>query len=824
MKKIVNYALTAAAVILAAACSKEIGGEYPAGTDTLVFTATLEQPTKADLSQYDVIWKAGDQIAVNNGTVWANSAALTDADITDGGRSATFTVNLQETGTYTAVYPASARMRPAEGPDNVSASEHIYLPEIQAIPAGGLVCPEALVQVAKSDSKDKLTFKNVTSLIEFTAPEDGIDHVFIRALDEAGSAIKISGEAALGTEPAFTTGDCNFIRLDGSFSAGSKYIAVVYPQETVKTICFGFSKTGTGSCSAKASRKGTSATGFSLPANGGQRIQSFGTLNWFGGTISNKAELDLWASLADYYTADDTIELIADIDYAGEEWNPVNGNETNGHFGGTFEGNGHSIYNIVINPVEKYCGFFSTIASESPRVRVRNLALGRNPSTGAYDGVSTFTFSADNVDRAGALAGYVSASGAVAVENHIPVTDASTGSDPQVGGLVGRSGDASFYEGCTNYADVTCSSATTNTHYVSGMFGVVADTDCSVDKCINYGKVSRTKATTKGNTFIAGIVGRTGNGSHNIMISGCVNHGWIGTTVNVKAKQLYVGGILAMDNGSDNSEDNVKILGCTNESDAIIEITSLSAASNGTGFGGIVGYAKGKATIFGCTNLGTISKPKNHNGIVSNFGGIIGRANSDDIKIENCTNNGPVISAVQTTNTDATVQFYGGICGDLTLGSITACSNYGPVGTVSSTEDIQERAGGIVGGLGDGTISNCMNYGPVSVSTASTRNAAGGIVGMFYNSAARSTGEGCESSAAVTGLETTSGLVVGFYNNSAESEFGSSTSPVTVSPLASLNGKAANATDLGSMLAGSASGISASGVASSGNTIWAQFQ
>ena len=109
MKKLVKTILVAAAVLAAFACSKEVRTETPAATPgTIRFTATLDQPVKATLDAYKVCWEEGDVIAVYNGSVWANSTAISDADIEDGGRTASFTVSIGEADSYTLVYPASA--------------------------------------------------------------------------------------------------------------------------------------------------------------------------------------------------------------------------------------------------------------------------------------------------------------------------------------------------------------------------------------------------------------------------------------------------------------------------------------------------------------------------------------------------------------------------------------------------------------------------------------------------------------------------------------------------------------------------------------------
>ena len=833
MKKFVQISIIAAAAIAAAACSKEIGTENPAGTNVVIFTATLEQPTKADLTQYDVIWSVGDQIAVSNGSAWATSAALTDADITDGGRSASFSVAIDPASSYTAVYPASAKSDAAL-PDGAAADAiMLNLPATQVIPAGKKVDPAALVQIATTDDPSKVSFKNATSLLEITIPEDGIEAVTFEFMDAEGSRFKTAGNAPVVPTPAATTGDASSVTISGTFAAGDIYYATVFPQTGVKSVNLICSKSGT-DCKVLARRSGTGAAEFELPVNGGWKVRNFGALSWFDGTIGNKADLDRWASLSRYYGTTDIIKLTADINYDGGTWTPVKANGNKDQFSGVLDGQGHSIYNIIINPTEEYSGFFSTLASVSPMERVCDIIFGLNPATGEYDGVSTLT-ATDSNKRLGVVAGFVSNCDVIRVTNYIPIKDATTAAnDVMFGAVAGRTDGVVNIIGCNNYGTMECVSTTTKSHYIAGLVGVFDGSGSVIDKCVNYGIVRKTKsAGGTGNTFIGGIVARTASGRNGLMIRGCVNNGWVGTTANVQAKQIYIGGIIGMDNTSDKTDvPNVTVLGCTNEADATIECTSLSKASSGTGIAGIIGKASSSSVISGCSNYGKISKPKNHNGVTSVFGGIAGQVNSSSVVVEYCTNgseynaaHGAFTSEVQTTNSAATMGFYGGIAGQLEAGTVKNCINYAPLSaTDASTSDIKESLGGVVGKLGGGILQECENYGTLTVSNSSDLCAAGGIVGRYEASADHATGEGCKVKAVISCANTANaGAVIGFYQGSSTTVFGTSASPVGVGESA-VNGTTLDASNFAGYLAGSSAGITASGAAAGSNTIWAIFQ
>ena len=95
MKKLAYFS---AAILALIACNRQIETDNPQPEkQTLTFRAVLEQPdTKADLSDYSVVWQEGDQIAVFNGTTWVTSDELTAADIENEGRYADFQVTIDE--------------------------------------------------------------------------------------------------------------------------------------------------------------------------------------------------------------------------------------------------------------------------------------------------------------------------------------------------------------------------------------------------------------------------------------------------------------------------------------------------------------------------------------------------------------------------------------------------------------------------------------------------------------------------------------------------------------------------------------------------------
>lgn len=93
-------------------------------------------------------------------------------------------------------------------------------------------------------------------------------------------------------------------------------------------------------------------------------------------TISNANDLRLFASSvseANTYRGQ-TVVLLNDIDLAGEEWTPID------NFGGTFDGRGHVIKNVVMNG-ERKVAFFNYSDAQYP-LTVKNLTLENVTATG----------------------------------------------------------------------------------------------------------------------------------------------------------------------------------------------------------------------------------------------------------------------------------------------------------------------------------------------------------------------------------------------------------------------------------------------------------
>lgn len=829
MKKLAYFFAAILALSSSFACNRQVEIDNPQPIkETLTFRAVLEQPeTKANLKDYAVVWQEGDQIAVFNGTKWATSAELTADDIENDGRYAKFSVKIDAGNTYYAVYPASA----APSDVNITGDDiTVTLPEIQTITPGNCAAKNALVQVCKTTDKNNMVFKNIASLIEFKAPESVDGYVSFEAFGAGDAALSIAGAASVNADsPVPVTGDATKVIVKGSFEAGQNYFAVIYPQSAVSKFRFVFSKEDETNGTMKAFRTGsTTGSALDFPLNGGNKFSNLGTLSWLG-PLSTKADLDKWAKYADYYLEGETVKLGADIDYEGGTWTPVNGNAINNRFSGLFDGQGHSIYNIVISTASgQNCGFFANLTSSTQRLRVKDLKLGFDPSTEKADGISKIEGTNTSNTRLGALCGLLDESDVESVVNYVTVT-AEQDAEIHVGGLIGRVQHTCSIKNCCNYATVDAKTTTISSIYFGGIIGTTSGENVIVSSCCNYGIVQRSSAAGtagSGNSFIGGIVARSG-GNSTITISQCKNFGTVCTSNNIKCGQLYIGGIVSMDNtNSTITGTNLIVTDCQNEETGIVQCYNLSSTGNSNGFGGIIGRMEYESNVSNCSNLGKVLKVGNMT-TQGKFGGIVGFIDGVNSVVTNCTNgsaNNPSLGLVSdlAQNNNGTNQRIGGIAGHMNNGTISSCTNYGTVQATSDAKGKNEYFGGIVGNLTVGSILNCNCYGTVSVAGSEAKCSAGGIVGLQSGGNVNQTADGCKVYATIRcGNINNAGLVVGLYTSTVTTGLGSKSSPIKVK--GTVNETVATAANYESLLAGSAAGITASGIASGNNTIWATF-
>lgn len=242
--------------------------------------------------------------------------------------------------------------------------------------------------------------------------------------------------------------------------------------------------------------------------------------------IGSKADLFAFAEKVNdktLVTADKTFVLTADITFTDSEmWTPV-GQPATRCFGGTFDGQGHTIYNMKVSMADNAdgmgAGFFGFIDNTSNGAVIKNLH---------FDGASVSAYR-----RAGVVVGYMHGkiqnctvkNSAVTVQAY-PVSETSYDDGDKVGGItgflnVGNEGECQI-TGCsvTNtsikaYRDIggivgyACQNATVSGNTISGV-------TITIDNEHDYKNYGETKTSYDANDFVgeadssATVTGNTG--------------------------------------------------------------------------------------------------------------------------------------------------------------------------------------------------------------------------------------------------------------------------------------------------------------------------
>ncbi len=346
---------------------------------------------------------------------------------------------------------------------------------------------------------------------------------------------------------------------------------------------------------------------------------------------------------ADIEFADEDFAEGGDFYNDGQGWAPI-GTDFYIEFTGVFDGDGHTIKNLYINPY---------IDISSPWIVYAGL-FGYNEGTIKNLGLVDGEVSASSSDyNAYAYAGGIAGDNSGTIENcyNMGVVSASASAYDDAyayaGGIVGS--NSGTITDCYNTGEVTASSYDDDVSYAGGIagFNYYGGT---ITNCYNTGEVS---ALSDYIALAGGIVGRNNEGT----VQNCYNTGEV----------------------SASSDDYYAYAG------------------------GIVGENDWGSTIENCYNMGVVSA----SALASSYyfahayaGGIVGE-NDWGSTIENCYNTGAVSASISSYDKTA---YAGGIAGG-NDGTIQNCYNTGEV-SASAYDDSRAYAGGIVG-YKNGTITNC---------------------------------------------------------------------------------------------------------------------
>lgn len=586
----------------------------------------------------------------------------------NSGSAARFSGEIAEgAATLYAAYPAAAAESCNGGLITIS------VPRVQRLSGSSPAAPGALATVAQAQG-NTLSFKNITALMKIRIEGSDITAVRICAPGISGR-VKVRPDGTL--ESKTDASDEVLLLPEGDCFAPGEYYAALLPGTVdAGTLSLSLIRSDAMSCTRTAGNKNELRRNGAVDAGAPEQSAKWERV------IYTKAQLFAWNALRSPLDATEQASLGADIDMGMEAWTPRD-------FAGSFDGRAHRLSGLNVES-NGYAGFFRQLVDAAT---VKDLVLGSSDGE-TYDGVSVIRHSKSANNYTWYYAGVIpkagGASSVTGVTNFAVVEVAADAtSKTRIGGIVGNWNSSGKFEGCVNHGTVRNLSSVTGqnsssdaTSVASSMGGVVGffDLRATVSDCHNYGNVYSE------NPWVSAMGGVAGNDSHGSTFQNCNNYG------SVEQRSATLGAAAAV--------------------------------------GGVVGYAKGEASVFGkmagCVNSGPVSA--RGNGQIVRVGGVCGYAAY--YLAENCSNS----ADIAFSNASATEGYIaiGGVCAHTYSGVvISSCTNSG---RISSDKPQVNRIGGIAGSINSSAVRGCKNGGAVvldnSASTIDNWQGVGGIAGF----------------------------------------------------------------------------------------------
>ena len=200
------------------------------------------------------------------------------------------------------------------------------------------------------------------------------------------------------------------------------------------------------------------------------QISNFGNLYWL--TLNNSAWNKHTIQTADIDAGDSALISSSEPNTSG--WIPIG--HTSPFFTGTYDGQGYSIYNLVMHrPSQQYAGLFGYMnGAKLNRVNLRNVSITGHNYSGGLAGVANFGSVVNNCSTTGSVNGVTNVGGLLGYSDGSVITNCYShasvyGSGDQIGGFIGLSGwnNSSFFNFCYSTGAVTGNSAS----YKGGFMG-----------------------------------------------------------------------------------------------------------------------------------------------------------------------------------------------------------------------------------------------------------------------------------------------------------------------------------------------------------------
>ena len=685
MKKYMIFAAIAAAV-LAAGCAKENLVQPEQGS---VLKASLSSLTKTAIDGVKVTWTEGDAINVNG----ANSYAITEAAAT-----ATFEFKTALTAPYKAVYPTTI----------YKDASTVTLPS--ALDADKVFTPLA----GYLESGETMSFKALTAFLKISLTGEATTTVKDLTLKGLGDE-QLSGDFAIDFTTFALTGSSTAdadkvvkLNINKALSATPLVLYIPIPAgnyasgyqiEMIDSEGGMMRKAVTARTVKAGELRDMGALAFEVnvtedPNIGG--IPDAKEFKDFAAAVNEGRSFSRWIN-----ESTGAVELLADIDFGGEEWTPV-GNAsvttsnviTGSAFTGIFDGKGHTVDNFKVSVpasgANVAAGLFGVISGAS----VKNLVIGGNAVIKSSSNTGFVTM--------GAAVGFASESTLENIDSYAKMV-ADAGKDNVrlvVGGAIGtmfssetKASTAKDIKGHASF-DVVNTVNTKNgaTGFIVG--GVIGLTDgknvdvvpVKVENAVNYSDFSVQATRT------AGVIGTMNTFS---IAEGCANYGNISCT-DVKASNSRVAGIVsAMGNST-------ALKNCVNYGDVVFAVSGDSTHGYAGGVAGQTNDANSFTYFDGCANYGAVLSDRWFASSDDKYMGIIcANFNAKVVTVKNCilggkigpytpTNENPVI----TITSENFSQYYSLTAATRTAKVVFENNTYGTYAApgISTAQDLKDFA------------------------------------------------------------------------------------------------------------------------------------
>lgn len=800
--------------MLTVGCSVDpiVENNTPELGNTVTLGVSLDEQSRTSLGglvgdKYQVLWAAGDKIAVN-GTA---SEAVAEQYV--GQSAAEFTV-ANVTAPYSVIYPAEA----------IDKNGQLNLPTFQTYAAGSFASGAAVM--AGYATENNVAMKHLLSIVKLTIAQG----------NEATAAFNAISVTALDGRAISGVFDVDYQAAQIAPAAGKDIVtitnvpiadgkAVVYVAIPAGEYTKGLEVEVVGSDFSTMTRTAYTATGITL---GGGYLVNMPEL-----TFAGKATEDIVITTAEQLqtlrettlAADNTfkgkIKLGCDIDMTGIV---TDGVQAYLYEGATFDGQGFAIVNwetqaaligqnfgtvknVVIDNSCKVTFDMSNTDANTPHAVVVAENLG--VVSGCVNNAN-ITVEAGDVTKnryVGSIVGLLAVSNDGKVKNinarvencinngKIKLTlNSYTGGWFFAGGIVGSYYEyKTFGEGglfnCVNNGNLEVNVGTMgNKSAVGGLIGGAGALEqaaayCTIKDCVNNGAVTYNITTVNNNSYIGGIAGSCA--AH---VVNTTNNGDVTVTVPELGQVWFrTGGVVGDFAGN---LTNVHNSGKVN-----VSLTTQAGKGATPQIGGVAALHKGSTVaITNTTNSGEV---KVATSLASNLyvGGILAQYSSKEVTMTDCENSGNIttVNTAYTSGTGSKV-FTAGIVADESKATptIEGCVNRG---AISLSGDLNAES--LVAGIAASNLchlKSCKSLGDLHIENNYTEDSNYVVIaGLGARSSAAFTLEDCEVDCNITyyGTNVACGLIQGKIWGSNKTII----SPVKIKKTTTINGVAVTEDD-----------------------------